>query len=297
MRFDEAERLARERLEARTARDFARADELRGRIRRLGFEVLDTRDGFDLRPLDAPPPRRAYASSNDVPSVLSERPSHDVTLHWLVEGWPQDVLRGIEAFELHSRPWRVQHVVVEAWDGAAEWPDAAEVVPVRPDIGWAAARNAGFRRSRGRVVVVADGSIEPRGDALSPLVRALEEPSIGLTGPFGLVTEDLREFRASSGPDVDAIEGYLMAFRRELLRGGVRFDERFRFYRSADIELSFQIRAMGLRAVVTEAPVARHEHRTWATTPEDRRAHLSKRNFYRFLDRWRGRRDLLVRRR
>jgi hypothetical protein len=32
----------------------------------------------------------------------------------------------------------------------------------------------------------------------------------------------------------------------------------------------------------------------WANTPEDRRAALSKRNFYRFLDRWRGREDLLV---
>ena len=32
----------------------------------------------------------------------------------------------------------------------------------------------------------------------------------------------------------------------------------------------------------------------WATTPEDERERLSKRNFYRFLDGWRGRTDLLV---
>ena len=36
--------------------------------------------------------------------------------------------------------------------------------------------------------------------------------------PFGIVTDDLREFRDSPGPDVDAIEGYLMAMRREVLR-------------------------------------------------------------------------------
>jgi len=32
----------------------------------------------------------------------------------------------------------------------------------------------------------------------------------------------------------------------------------------------------------------------WTATPSDRRDQLSKRNFYRFLDRWRGRTDLLV---
>jgi hypothetical protein len=32
----------------------------------------------------------------------------------------------------------------------------------------------------------------------------------------------------------------------------------------------------------------------WSNTPEDERERLSKRNFYRFLDRWRGRTDLTV---
>jgi cysteinyl-tRNA synthetase len=146
----------------------------------------------------------------------------------------------------------------------------------------------------GRVVVVADGSIEADGDVLGPLIGALDDPTVGVTGPFGLVTEDLHEFHSSEGPDVDAVEGYLMAFRRELIGEGVRFDAKFRFYRTADIELSFQIKARGLRATVTPVPVQRHEHRMWAATPEAERARLSKRNFYRFLDRWRGRTDLLA---
>ena len=115
-----------------------------------------------------------------------------------------------------------------------------------------------------------------------------------MTGPFGLVSDDLHEFRESDGPDVDAIEGYVMAFRRELVERGLRFDEKFKFYRTADIELSFRIKAMGLRAKVTPIEVTRHEHRMWANTSEEERARLSKRNFYRFLDTWRGRTDLLV---
>ena len=294
MSIQEAERLARERQDARRARDFATADLLRERIRALGFDVVDTAVGFELRPVAAPLGPPAHAASTDVTSVVEEPPMHDASVHWLVQGWPEDVARGIESFDRWSSDPTIQHVVVEAWNGEARWPGAPEVVRVRPDIGWGAARNAGLRRSLGRVVVVVDGSVEATGDVVSPLVAALRDPTIGVTGPFGIVTDDLREFRESAGPEVDAIEGYLMAFRRDLLGRGIRFDEKFRFYRSADIELSFQIKALGLRAVVTDVPVTKREQRMWAATPEERRAQLSKRNFYRFLDRWRGRTDLLV---
>src|SRR5947209_3979049 len=94
-------------------------------------------------------------------------------------------------------------------------------------------------------------------------------------------------------PAGDASTVREVAVGRDLLLRGVRFDDRFRFYRTADIDLSFPVKALGLRAVVTDLPVARHEHRAWSSTPEDRRNQLSKRNFYRFLDRWRGRTDLL----
>jgi cysteinyl-tRNA synthetase len=292
----EAERLARERADARASRDYARADGLRERIRGLGFEVVDTADGFALRPLEraAPASTPVHRSADDVPSALDDPATADVSVHWLVQGWPEDVARGIASFGT-SGDVTVRHLVVEAWDGDFAWPDFVQVVRVGPELGWAAARNAGLRRSVGRVVVVADGSVEARGDALTPLVAALEDEAVGVTGPFGIVTDDLREFRESPGPNVDAIEGYLMAFRRDMLRRGVWFDRTFKFYRTADIELSFQIKALGLRAVVTDVPVVRHEHRIWSNTPEDERARLSKRNFYRFLDRWRGRDDLLAR--
>jgi len=41
-------------------------------------------------------------------------------------------------------------------------------------------------------------------------------------------------------------------------------------------------------------PVERHEHRLWEATEPAERERLSRRNMYRFLDRWRDREDLLV---
>ena len=293
MSEEEARRLAGERRDRRAARDFAQADRLRDRIRELGFDVVDTPEGFELSPVRPEGPKRVAPA--DVESVLGSRPTAEFSVHWIVQGWPEDALRGIEAFRRHTGGRSVHHVVVDAAEtDPSMWPEDVEVVVLDGDHGWAAGRNAGLRRSVGRIVVVVDGSVEPTGDVLTPLARALEDPTVGVCGPFGIVTDDLREFSDAEGGECDAVEGYLMAFRREILKTAGLFDEKFRFYRTADIEFSFRVKDQGLRAVVVPLPLVRHEHRMWANTPEEERARLSKRNFYRFLERWRGRTDLTV---
>ena len=129
---------------------------------------------------------------------------------------------------------------------------------------------------------------------LSRLASEAADPAVGVVGPFGVITSNLQDFEASDGPEVDAIEGYLMAMRREVLLDVGLFDETFKWYRTADIEYSFRLKAAGLKAMVVTVPVIRHEHRMWFNTPPEERAKWSKRNYYRFLDRFRGRFDLLV---
>ena len=140
-----------------------------------------------------------------------------------------------------------------------------------------------------------DGSVEAAGDVLGPLEQKLADPGVGIAGPFGIVTHDLREFEEAPAPGpCDAVEGYCLAMRRDVLAevGGV--DERFRWYRTADIDLSFRVKDRGLRAEVVPVPVIKHEHRMWFETDPVDRGRWSKRNFYRFLDRWRDRWDLVL---
>jgi hypothetical protein len=298
---EEVRRLASDRLEKRRDRDFAAADELRMRILGLGFRVLDSAEGFTLEPIAQPREMRPERLRPDeVASVLHEPSTAAFSVHWIVEGWPEDVLRGIASFRLWPPGQdRVQHVIVDiTGTDPSVWPEGVEHISLVDGVGWAKARNCGFRRARSDIVVVADGSIEASGDLLSPLARALEDPTTGIAGPFGIVTSDLREFRRSEGigpgRDVDAIEGYLMAFRRETLRAAGYLDEAFTFSRSCDIEYSFRVKERGLRTVVVPVPVVTHEHRAWTHTAPERRDALSKRNFYRFLDRYRDRFDLTV---
>ena len=296
MSEEEARRLAAERAERREAGDYGAADALRERIEALGFRVTDTPEGFALAPMGpAVPPGLPRLRPQDVPSVLDDPPDMDVTIHWLAEGWPEDVRRGIASFDAHRSSRRVQHVVVEAVPAPGGWPEGCEVLAMREGLGWARCRNAGLARSRGALVLVVDGSTEATGDVFGPLEAALAESSVGIAGPVGAVTDDqLHEFVPAEAPECDAIEGYLMAVRREVLERGVRFDDRFRFYRSADLDFSFAVKDLGLRALMVEVPIERHEHRTWWSTEPQERAKLSKRNYYRFLDRWRGRSDLTV---
>jgi glycosyltransferase involved in cell wall biosynthesis len=290
--------MAAERAERREAKDFSAADELRDRVAQRGWSVVDEPGGWRLEPIvsstsDAQQLRPLRP--RDVGSVLDEPATTDVSIHWVVEGWPNDVRRAIDSFKANAEGRDIQYVVADVTGEPDDtWGEGVEVVLLEGGTGWGAARNAGLKRSRGRVVLVMDGSVEATGDVLGPLEAALADRTIGVCGPFGIVTPDLREFDVTDGPEADAIEGYCMAFRREILTTPGLFDEKFRWYRTADIEYSFRIKDLGLRAVVVPVPVERHEHRMWFQTPPEERAKWSKRNFYRFLDRWRDRYDLTV---
>jgi hypothetical protein len=289
-------RLAEERSAARESRDFAEADSLRDRIVEAGWSVVDEPDGYRLQPAEserAEPVVRRRAS--DVPSVLEDEPDMDASVHWVCEGWHEDIERSIAGFRAHEGGRAVQYVVADVTaQDPASWGDGVEVVWLEEGTGWGAARNAGLKRTRGRIVLVVDGSVEPTGDVFGPLDSALEDPEVGVCGPYGIVTHDLRQFDEARGGDVDAIEGYLMALRRETVLAAGLFDEKFRWYRTADIEYSFRVKDLKQRATVVDVPVRKHEHRMWFGTEPGDRARWSKKNFYRFLDRFRDRWDLLV---
>jgi hypothetical protein len=288
-------RLAEERAAARASRDFAAADTLRDRIAGAGWTVVDEPGDYRLERASEEAEPRVRGRAGDVASVLEDEPDMDVSVQWVCEGWHEDIERAIAGFRANEGGRSVQYVIADVTDrDPSTWGDDVEVVWLEEGTGWGAARNAGLKRTRGRVVLVMDGSVEPTGDVFGPLESALSDAGVGVCGPFGIVTHDLRQFDEARAGDVDAIEGYLMALRRETLLAAGLFDEKFRWYRTADIEYSFRIRELDRRATVVDLPVTKHEHRMWFNTEPEDRARWSKKNFYRFLDRFRDRWELLV---
>lgn len=223
----------------------------------------------------------------------------DLTVVVLFEGWLDDLLRLHASLTEHvSGAWRmvvVDNPVDDDASAAIADLDAVDHVPLKTAVGWGAGRNLGLRLATGRLAAVVDTSVEVTGDVAAALEAALNDPTVGLVGRWGVTTADGFEFRESAGPDVDGVEGYLMAARRGSFAEAGLFDPKFRFYRNADIDLSFRFRDAGLRTVVdTTLPVERHAHRLWASTPPEEREEASRRNFFRFRAHWADRPDLLV---
>ena len=107
------------------------------------------------------------------------------------------------------------------------------------------------------------------------------------------------DFEADDGPEVDAVEGYLLAVPRALA-AQVPLDPRHRYYRNADLDFSFAVRDLHgdsgrLRAVRVPVPALRHRHRAYHETEPVQRERASRKNYDRFLQRWKGRTDLLTR--
>ncbi len=288
------ERLLGERARLRALRSYAEADRLRRAIEAEGYLVRDTPAGSTLERVVVP----------QQPDAVDRRLAFAISVHLLAEEWLDDVRRCIASVEANRSGHAIELVVVDnasapdsrAWlDGWASGRWEVQVIRLQERLGYAAARNAGLRCARGDVLLLLDSSVELTGDLFTPLLSALTRDGVGATGAWGVRTRDLRHFHESEEAEVDALLGYCFAFRRDRLAEVGLLDEKFKFYRNADLDYSFAFRAHGYRLwCVRNLPLLRHEHRAWGSLPEVERERLSKRNFYRFLDKWRDRTDLLV---
>jgi hypothetical protein len=309
---------AHDRARARAGRDWATADRLRGEIEAAGWTIVDRGTDFALSPA-APPDvdegdRVRYGASRNVPARFEEPASGHATVVLIATDWPADLERAFTGLRAHApagtsvvivgdAPSDAQAAALEALeDGPAGGDDPSiEVVWTSERLGHAAATNIGIRRAAAEVVILLDTSLEPVGDVVTPLVRALEDTQVAVVGGWGIVSTDLRSFEGAPAGEVDAIEGYIQAFRRSDAVARGPLDERFRFYRNLDIWWSLVLRdgaeegESPRRAVSIEGlPLERHEHRGWTSLPDEERDRRSKRNFYRIIDRFGSRRDLLV---
>ncbi len=246
-----------------------------------------------------------FSDPNQVPSRLDEASSCEFSVLTLNSGWPEDLERlasalartspgaGYELLAASNAAPEVEKLI----RGLAAADDRVRGLVFSQRVGFGAARNAGILQARGRIVVVADTSVEPTGDALSPLAAILAEQdgghTVGMAGRWGLRSADLRSFEEATEGEVDALQSYWMAFRRAGAGPDLLFDPKFKFYRNADIDYSLRWRAAGHRLVAAPMPLARHAHREWEALSEAERDRKSRDNFARLLRSWRGRTDLL----
>ena len=288
---------------------FDTADSMRNQLAADGYVVEDALDGTRVRP-KTPMERRlekwgAVSSSREVESLLGQPSEYEFTFVLNAYGYPEDVERCVSAMLRHSEGRSAEIVVIDSGstDGTGELLEEMQlehpnvrVVHCDHVIGDAASKNIGIKQSLGEHVIIIDGSAEIVGDVLGPVAAQLSDPTVGVFGPYGLTTDDLQHFHeeVDSG-DADAMQAYMMAFRRDAVNTVGLMREVFRFYRNLDIDYCFQFKDKGYRVVADSSlPLVRHEHRQWTELDDNQRDELSRKNFGRFLKRWGNRPDLLI---
>jgi cysteinyl-tRNA synthetase len=306
--------LVREREALRHDQRYAEADDVRWQIAAAGYSVRDTRDGPLVVRLAAEEEFPAIARSADVPDMRDTPDLYEFSINLLARDSRADLERSVRSIARQRAGRNIEVVIVDngSTDDTVDYlqelarsglhdasgePISLRVLFADHNLGFAAGRNATMRASRGRFVVLLDTSIELHGDIWEPLAQTLADETIGVVGPYGLCTDDLQEFYASDGPDVDAVEGYMMAFRRELLSEVGRFEEKFRFYRLLDVYESFMFKTSGYRVVAIPelaALLEQHPHREWHSLTEEERATKSKKNYDIFKRRWHHGQSLLA---
>jgi cysteinyl-tRNA synthetase len=297
--------LASRRDTERRHRRFPRADASRRSLLDLGVVPEDGPGRTTYRPADALDRRHGLISSPaEVPDCREAPDLAEVSVSIVCTGYPEDLKRCVRSLQRHRGAHVVEILAVDndAQDGAgAVLEELAagdpSIHPYHADhrLGEATARNITLRAARGSVVLILDTGVEAVGDFVGPLLAALRDPAAGAVGRWGARSHDLREFDDSEAVEVDAIDGYCLAFARSRLGQVGLLDERFRFYRMLDFNFCFALRALGVgQRRIPELPVLMHSHRGWEDTDPDERDRLSRINFRRFYERWHHRPDLLL---
>ena len=303
--------LATERAGLRSSAEYERADDLRREAADRGYLIEDSRSAG---PAVFPFPHgrsdavmrlaNAVPTPKVVPSRLDQPDELDISVIVNAVGWPDDVRRVVGDSLTHLSGFSGEVIAVdngtadgtwETLDAMAEEDSRLTVVHTDHALGEAPARNIGLKLARGGVVVVLDTSVGLDGDVFTPVLKALDDPEIGMIGAWGLVTEDFKDFEEVEDGEVDALQAYCSAFRRTDLRKVGLMDERFVFYRNLDVDFSFQFREQGFKVVASsELPVSRYVHRVWEELAPDAREKKSKKNWARFFEKYHHRNDLLV---
>ncbi|MBE3561381.1 MAG: glycosyltransferase [Ktedonobacteraceae bacterium] len=297
--------LSHERDILRRRGQYARADLLKRQIEDAGYVVKDNPHGAHLVILPSiEVDGRVYRTARQLPSLVDEADLHTFSVIILAHNTFEQTRRCVTSVLHYAGNTDLEIMLIDnaSQDGLDQWAETLRheeprlhLLRTSRSMGIAEAYNAGLKQSRGRYILLLDTTLEVTGDIFSPLAQTLSDRSVGTTGLHGLRTDDLRHFSESQEHEVEAIDYRCMAFRRHWLRRAGLLDERYRFPRFMDIDFNFALLDQGAHNLVTpHLPIIQHTDSGDAGLSDAERTRLTKRNFYRFLEKWGGREDLLI---
>ena len=296
---EEVLELARSRLAARAAKDWALADQLRNKIAELGFEVLDVADGFEFK-LKSPFP--IVSRVGDLRKFTDK--SFESAVAIIADSYVPDLVVAIESVKEFAPESCAILVLIagkpELHDLAAQLDGRTFITQIQEGVGWGEAANALLKFAPAPYVIVMDPSTRFLGDAITPTVEKLatgEWAAVGWHGGLVNVADDWRTVEDKGPGPVDVLFSYFMGLNRESAIESGGFNIRALYYRNADMEFSLRLRQSRGNLLQIDLPLEQSRHHGYYDTDPTYRDEQSKKNYDRILERFRGKNEILVERR
>jgi len=286
--------LAQERLDARAAKDFAKADQLRDQIAALGFEVIDVAGGFEFRAKERYP---RYASTRDIKAIKVDG---DIAITIIVDGFIADAVETVRTIKAHCNTPVIALVIGEPAELVEEIDLQFQLIAITENFGWGENTNALLKNLATKYMVVMDPSTRFLGDAMTPVIAELNKAEFSAVGWRGGLVNTEDEWRSvdDKGPgEVDVLFSYFLAFNCADATNAGGFNNRAIYYRNADMEFSLRLRQSNGRLLQIDLPLEQARHHGYYDTEENFREVQSKKNYDRILERFRGKSAILSPRR
>ena len=288
------EELAQERLDARAAKDFAKADQLRDQIAALGFEVIDVAGGFEFRAKERFP---TFASTRDIKAI---KVSGDIAIAMIVDGFTADAAETVRTIKAHGQTPIVALVTGDPAELIEEIDLQFQLLAITENFGWGENANALLKNITSKYLVIMDPSTRFTGDAMAPVLTELSKgqySAVGWRGGLVNTEDEWRSVDDKGAGEVDVLFSYFLAFNCTYATNAGGFNNRAIYYRNADIEFSLRLRHSNGRLLQMELPLEQARHHGYYDTDEQFREIQSKKNYDRILERFRGKSAILSPRR
>lgn len=291
--------LARARLAARAAKNWALADELRNKISEYGFEVLDVADGFEFK-LKSPFP--IVSRIGELRKFTDKSFASSIGI--IVDGFIDDLILTIESIKEYVSESTAIMIIISGKPDLGEITHQLDartfIVQIQETVGWAEAANALLKLAPSEYLIVMDPSTRFLGDAVTPTIAKLADGEWAAVGWRGGLVNTADEWRSvdDKGPGpVDVLFSYFLALNRESAIECGGFNNRAVYYRNADIEFSLRLLQAHGKLLQIDLPLHQSRHHGYYDTDPLYRDEQSKKTYDRILERFRGKNEILVERR
>jgi len=286
--------LAQERLDARAAKDFAKADLIRDQIAAMGFEVIDIAGGFEFRAKERYP---TYASTRDIKAI---KVNSDIAIAMIVDGFTADAAETVRTIKAHTNTPVIALVTVDPAELIDEIDLQFQLIAITENFGWGENTNALVKNLSSKYMVLMDPSTRFTGDAIALVIAELnksEFSAVGWRGGLVNTEDEWRSVEDKGAGEVDVLFSYFLAMNSADAINAGGFNNRAIYYRNADIEFSLRLRQSNGRLLQIDLPLEQARHHGYYDTDEEFREIQSKKNYDRILERFRGKSAILSPRR